>query len=90
MASFRKRVDWFRMKVFSSPLCHSARVDGLAKREMTATEMVEHFENRPDFLHYRHTTFEKVGKKFESAESARQRPILVRKTKDVMSRSRLI
>lgn len=58
-------------------VCSSARVDGLAKREMTATETTEHFEKRPDFLYYRHVTFAKIGKKFESADAGQQRPILV-------------
>lgn len=43
-------------------LFYSARVDCLFKREFTATEMIEHFKERPDFLHYRHTTYHKVPK----------------------------
>ena len=43
----------------------SARVDGLAKRDLTATEMVEEFKDRPDYLYYRHVTYEKPVKKFE-------------------------
>ena len=37
----------------------SARVDGLSERRLTATEMIEHFSNREDFLYYRHTTYSK-------------------------------
>lgn len=37
----------------------------MARRELTATEMVEEFENRSDFLYYRHVTYEKPVKKFE-------------------------
>ena len=55
----------------------SARVDGLAKRELTATEMTEHFENRPDFLYLRRVTYEKPTKKFEPAERSKQKSILV-------------
>jgi len=44
---------------------HKARVDGLAKREETPTEMTENFVNRTDFLYYRHIIFgireKKVG-----------------------------
>lgn len=42
---------------------YSGRVDGLAKREMTRTEMVEHYKDRADFLYYRHVTYEKIPKK---------------------------
>ena len=52
-------------------------MDGLAKRDMTATEMTEHFESRPDFLYYRHVTFSKITKKFEPAEKVQRRPIVV-------------
>lgn len=41
---------------------YSARVDCLYKREFTATEMIEHFTERTDFLYYRHTTYSKVPK----------------------------
>ena len=58
-------------------LC-SARVDGLAKRELTATEMTEHFENRPDFLYVRRVTYEKPTKRFEPAERNKEKTILVR------------
>ena len=51
-------------------------MDGLAKRELTATEMIEHFEKRADFLSYRHITYEKPTKKFEPASQKNQRPIL--------------
>ena len=40
----------------------SARVDSLYKREFTATEMIEHFNDRSDFLYYRHVTYNKVPK----------------------------
>ena len=66
------------------PPC-SARVDGLAKRDMTATEMTEHFESRPDFLYYRHVTFSKITKRFEPAEKVQQRPIVVRYTTSSIS-----
>ena len=32
-----------------------ARMDGLAKRVETPTEMTEHFVDRDDFLYYKHT-----------------------------------
>ena len=57
----------------------SARVDGLAKREVTATEMTEHFENRADFLYHRHVTYSKPTKRFEPAEKARKKSIMVSK-----------
>lgn len=57
----------------------SARVDGLAKRELTATEMTEHFENRADFLYHRHVTYSKPTKKFEPAEKAKKKSIMVSK-----------
>ena len=53
-------------------LLYSARVDGLAKRELTATEMIEEFENRSDFLYYRHVTYEKPVKKFEPSPGTGQ------------------
>lgn len=46
----------------------SARVDGLAKRIMTPTEMIEHYEDRPDCLYYRHVTYEKQPKKTSISE----------------------
>lgn len=52
-------------------LC-SARVDGLAKRKVTATEMVEEFENRSDFLYYRQVTYEKPVKKLEPSPGSGQ------------------
>ncbi|XP_030059427.1 dynein regulatory complex subunit 7 isoform X3 [Microcaecilia unicolor] len=41
----------------------NARVDGLQKREENAREMIETFEERPDFLFYQHTIFGKRTKK---------------------------
>ncbi|XP_070577144.1 dynein regulatory complex subunit 7-like [Ptychodera flava] len=55
-----------------------ARVDGLAKRDETATEMTEHFVDRDDFLYYRHVEFGKRQKKLEPAgagSSSNSRPI---------------
>ena len=60
----------------------SARVDGLAKREILAVEMTEHFENREDFLCYRHVVYEKPARKFEPADKTAKKtglPILVDK-----------
>uniref|UniRef100_A0A8C8RNP4 Dynein regulatory complex subunit 7 n=1 Tax=Pelusios castaneus TaxID=367368 RepID=A0A8C8RNP4_9SAUR len=42
------------------------RVDGLQKRVENAQEMMEYFEGRSDFLHYRHTTFGKRTKKAQT------------------------
>ncbi|XP_033127806.1 dynein regulatory complex subunit 7-like [Anneissia japonica] len=57
---------------------HHARVDGLVKREESATEMTEHFTNRRDFLHYRNVQFGKRQKKLEPANAPTHssRPIL--------------
>ena len=53
---------------------YSARVDGLYKRELTATEMIEHFEDRADFLYLRHVTYLKpTGKE----DKGGQREIVV-------------
>ena len=55
-----------------------ARVDGLSKREESATEMTEHFINRPDFLFYRHVKFGVREKKVAPATlDGFPRPILV-------------
>ena len=35
------------------------------KRQLTPTEMVEHFVDRPDFLCYRQVIYEKIPKKYE-------------------------
>ncbi len=43
----------------------SSRVDGLAKREFTPSEMVEHFKDRSDFLYYRQVTYDKQTRKTE-------------------------
>ena len=56
-----------------TPLC-SARVDGLAKRDLTSTEMVEEFKDHPDYLYYRHVTYEKPVKKFEPSTDKRGQP----------------
>ena len=70
-------VYWYYMYMGMVLTQCSARVDGLAKRELTATEMTEHFENRPDFLYLRHVTYEKPIKRFEPAERSKQKSILV-------------
>ena len=54
----------------------SARVDGLVKREETPSGMTEYFEDRVDFLCYRHVVFGKRVKKFGPQESS-NRPIQV-------------
>ncbi|KAG9352618.1 hypothetical protein JZ751_021032, partial [Albula glossodonta] len=36
-----------------------ARPDGLAERQDFTSEMIERFEERPDFLYYRHVLFHK-------------------------------
>jgi len=58
---------------------NEARVDGLAKREETPTDMTEYFVNREDFLLYQHVDFgqkpKKAGPKGESEHNPR--PILV-------------
>ncbi|KFP02689.1 Coiled-coil domain-containing protein lobo, partial [Calypte anna] len=46
---------------------HVARVDGLQKRVENATEMIEYFVGREDFLHVRHTEFGKKQKKIQLA-----------------------
>ncbi|XP_002741356.1 dynein regulatory complex subunit 7-like [Saccoglossus kowalevskii] len=58
---------------------HHARVDGLKKRDETATEMTEYFVDRDDFLYYRHVVFGKRPRKLEPAGSnpnSNPRPIL--------------
>ena len=54
-----------------------ARFDGLKCREETPTEMVEHFNNRSDFLYYRKTYFGKRQKKFGPQDGDNYRQILV-------------
>ena len=56
----------------------SLRVDGLATRDHTPTEMTEHFEGREDRLYYRYVTYDKIVKRFEPAEKERGRHIHVR------------
>ena len=51
-------------------------MDGLAKRELTTTEMVEQFEDRADCLYYRHVTYEKPVKKFEPSEKGQHYQIV--------------
>ena len=58
------------------------RVDGLATRDHTPTEMTEHFEGREDRLFYRYVTYDKVVKRFEPAEKERGRHIHVRMFND--------
>ncbi|XP_052769766.1 dynein regulatory complex subunit 7-like [Mya arenaria] len=56
-----------------------ARVDGLMKRMETPSEMTEHFENRDDFLYFKHTEFGKKPKKFgpqDKSSGQEPRPIL--------------
>ncbi|XP_072168175.1 dynein regulatory complex subunit 7-like [Diadema setosum] len=68
---------------------HHARVDGLTKREETALEMTEHFENRDDFLFYRNVVFGKRPKKLEPAgtqSTSGPKPIL--KIMDRFNRNR--
>ncbi|NXY37647.1 DRC7 protein, partial [Pomatorhinus ruficollis] len=58
---------------------HTARVDGLWKCFENATEMTEYFVGREDFLHTRHTEFDKRDKKMEKAGTtvdANPRPIV--------------
>ncbi|XP_077969696.1 dynein regulatory complex subunit 7-like [Styela clava] len=56
---------------------HSARVDGLSKREETPAEMKEYYENREDFLYFRHIIFGKRVKKLAPAVAeGPPRPIL--------------
>ncbi len=38
-------------------------MDCLTKREFNSKEMIEHFQNRSDFLYYRHVTYEPAPKK---------------------------
>ncbi|NWS67428.1 DRC7 protein, partial [Crotophaga sulcirostris] len=45
----------------------SARADDLQKHVENATEMIEYFEGRDDFLHSRHTEFGKRGEEIHSA-----------------------
>ncbi|XP_065069130.1 dynein regulatory complex subunit 7-like [Rhopilema esculentum] len=52
----------------------NARVDGLVKREETPVSLSEYFENREDFLSYRHALFGKRVKKF-GPQAANNRPI---------------
>ena len=59
------------------PIPHSARVDGLAKREMSVVEMVEHFQDRADRLYYRCVTYAKPVRKFEPADKERKKHIKV-------------
>ncbi|KAL2093675.1 hypothetical protein ACEWY4_010987 [Coilia grayii] len=49
-----------------------ARADGLARRVGKGLEMIEFFEDRPDFLFYRHILFGKHAKKVTIGEIAEQ------------------
>ena len=51
------------MKYFLHYISYSARVDCLTKREFNSKEMIEHFQNRSDFLYYRHVTYEPAPRK---------------------------
>jgi len=55
---------------------HKSRLDGLKIREESPTEMIEHFEDRDDFLYYRCTVFDKRQKKFGPQDGDNYRPIL--------------
>ena len=55
----------------------SARVDGLAQRELSATDMTEHFKDRTDRLYYRKTVYHKPTKKFEPSDKERRRHVKV-------------
>ena len=57
-------------------LC-SARVDGLSKRELTATEMAEHYEGRADFLYHRLTTYAKPVRRAPQQQQQQQRREIV-------------
>ena len=54
-----------------------ARVDGLVKREETPIQMIETFKDREDLLLYKEINFSKPTKKFEPAETAYKRQIVV-------------
>lgn len=57
-----------------------ARVDGLMKRVETLSEMTEEFQNRDDFLYYKHVEFGKRTKKFgpqDGSGSSNARPVQV-------------
>ncbi len=58
------------------PLPPSARVDGLSKRVITPTEMIEHYVDRVDFLYHRHVTYEKLPKKHSEIDKSKPRQIL--------------
>lgn len=58
--------------------CCRARVDGLVRREETQTQMVEVYKSREDFLCYKQVNFAARTKKFEPAETAYKRQIVVR------------
>ncbi|XP_031420438.1 dynein regulatory complex subunit 7 [Clupea harengus] len=51
-----------------------ARADGLARRVEAGSEMTENFEDRPDFLFYRHTVFGKRNRILMPGENMEQRP----------------
>ena len=55
---------------------HEARLDGLRCRDETLTEMIEHYEDRSDFLYYRHVVFDKRQKKFGPQDGDNYRPVL--------------
>lgn len=58
-------------------ICHSARVDGLVRREQGPNEMKEIFRGREDFLCLRHVFYNKRVKKFEPAEVGNKKTIMV-------------
>lgn len=54
-----------------------ARADGLARRVEVGSEMTETFEDRPDFLYYRHVVFDKRTRVLAPGENAEHRPLVV-------------
>lgn len=55
-----------------------ARVDGLVSCEETPTQMVQLYKGREDRLRYKQVNFAPRTKKFEPAETAYKRQIVVR------------
>lgn len=53
------------------------RTDGLARRTEKPFEMTETFEDRTDFLFYRHVVYGKQIKVIRAGEAFEQRPLRV-------------
>lgn len=53
------------------------RTDGLARRIEKSLEMTENFEDRTDFLFYRHVVYGEQIKVIRAGEALNQRPIKV-------------